>query len=147
GEAVAANGGLGAVLRLADGSGIEMRSQSELSLERADDGVRVQLNKGSVIVNAAKQASGRHLYVHTKDVNVAVAGTVFLVNAATEGSRVAVIEGEVHVQHGATQQKLNSGEQVSTSPSLAARPVREEIAWSRHAESHLALFEESLAQA
>ena len=38
-ETVRSNGGAGAVLALADGSHVEMRSQSELSLERADDGV------------------------------------------------------------------------------------------------------------
>ena len=81
----------GGGLVLSDGSQVEMRAQSELVLERADDGVRIRLNKGSVIVNAAKQHG--HLYVQTKDVTVSVVGTVFVVQAEEEGSRVAVIEG------------------------------------------------------
>jgi uncharacterized protein (TIGR03435 family) len=144
-ETVRSNGGNGAVLALTDGSRVEMRSQSELSLERADDGTRIRLNTGGIIVNAAKQRDG-HLYVQTKDVTVAVVGTVFVVNAENEGSRVAVIEGEVRVQEdkgdkGRIETKLRPGEQVSTSPNLAVRPVREEIAWSRFADAHLAILD------
>ena len=91
GDIVRASGGAGEVLALADGSRVEMRSQSELSIERANDGVRIRLNKGSVIVSAAKQGAG-HLYVQTKDVTVSVVGTVFLVNSEEAGSRVAVIQ-------------------------------------------------------
>jgi ferric-dicitrate binding protein FerR (iron transport regulator) len=80
-EIVRSDGGSGATLVLADGSRVEMRSQSELSLERADGGVRIRLNRGGVIVNAAKQRAGRHLYVQTKDMTVSVVGTIFLVNA------------------------------------------------------------------
>src|SRR5262245_2500166 len=38
----------GAVLALADESRIEMRSNSALSLERADDGIRIHLNDGGI---------------------------------------------------------------------------------------------------
>src|SRR5262249_33890083 len=78
----------GATLKLIDGSLVEMRAYSELSLERADDGVRIRLKKGGVIVNAAKQGAG-HLYVRTKDVDVSVVGTVFFVSAEETGSSVA----------------------------------------------------------
>ena len=135
------------MLALADGSRVEMRSQSELSLDRADDGVRIRLGTGSIIVNAAKQPSG-HLYVQTKDMTVSVVGTIFLVNAETDGSRVAVIEGEVRVREGTNDTKLRPGEQVSTSRALGARPVKEEIAWSRQADAHLAIlaaFEKGMA--
>jgi uncharacterized protein (TIGR03435 family) len=84
-----------------------------------DDGVRIHLNRGGIMVNAAKQSS-RRLYVQTKDMTVSVTGTLFLVNAEEEGSRVAVVQGEVEVQHGATVQKLMPGEQVVTNPSMPA---------------------------
>jgi uncharacterized protein (TIGR03435 family) len=118
-----------------------MRSQSELSLERADDGIRIRLRSGSIIVNAAKQRTG-HLYVQTKDMTVSVVGTIFLVNAENEGSSVAVIEGEVRVREtkGTIETKLRPGEQVSSNPALLTRPVKEEIAWSRNAEAHLAIL-------
>lgn len=140
GDTIRTNGGAGAMLALADDSRVEMRAQSELLLERAEDGVRIRLNRGGIIVSAATQRSG-HLYVQTREMTVAVVGTVFLVNAAEDGSRVAVIEGEVRVREGALEKRLRPGEQVSTSPVLAARPLREEIAWSRHADAHLAILE------
>jgi uncharacterized protein (TIGR03435 family) len=141
GETVRSNNVAGSTLVLADKSRIEMRSGSELSLERADDGVRIRLAKGDVIVNAARQHG--HLYVQTKDVNVTVTGTVFLVHAEEEGSRVGVIQGEVRVQQGATKTTLLPGEQVMTKPLMAWQPVSEEISWSRKAEAHLALLQQS----
>ena len=129
GDTVRSNGGRGGTFVLADGSRVEMRSQSELSLERADDGVRIRLHRGGIIVNAAKQRTG-HLYVQTRDVTVSVVGTIFLVNAGEEGSRVAVIEGEVRVQQGGTEQTLRPGDQVATNPQMPSPPVIEEIAWS-----------------
>jgi uncharacterized protein (TIGR03435 family) len=140
GDVVRSNGGAGAMLALADGSRVEMRSQSELSLERADDGVRIRLGTGGIIVNAATQQSGR-LYVQTKDMTVAVVGTVFVVNAAEDGSRVAVIEGEVSVREGSAETTLRPGQQVSTNRTLEARSVAEEIAWSRHANAYLSILE------
>ena len=130
----------GAVLALSDGSRIEMRSHTELSIERADDGMRIRLQRGGIIVNAAKQRTG-HLYVHTKDVTVSVVGTVFLVNADERGSRVAVIEGEVRVQEGGTEKTLLPGEQVATNAQLPS-PVRESIAWSRNAAALTALLQQ-----
>jgi uncharacterized protein (TIGR03435 family) len=86
-----------------------------------------------VIINAGKQAAG-HLYVQTKDLTVSVVGTVFLVNAEEEGSRVAVIEGEVKVQQGKSAKSLLPGEQLSTNPQMEKLPVKEDISWSREAE-------------
>jgi uncharacterized protein (TIGR03435 family) len=146
GETIRANGGGGSVIELADGSRVEMRSQTDLSLERDDDDIRLRLSKGGVIVNAARQRSG-HLFVITKDVSVSVVGTVFLVNAEEEGSRVAVIEGEVRVETKKTAEKLLPGQQVATNPAMESRPVREEISWSRNIEEHLALLQVSAASA
>jgi uncharacterized protein (TIGR03435 family) len=126
---------------LPDGSRVEMRSKSELSLEHARDGLRIRLNRGGVIVNAAKQRG--HLQVQTKDLTVLVVGTVFLVNAEEEGSRVAVIQGQVDVQQGMRTQQLLPGEQVATDPGMPASSVGEEISWSRNARAHLALLEQS----
>jgi uncharacterized protein (TIGR03435 family) len=145
GEVVRANGGAGIALKLPDGSRIEMRSKSELFWERANDGLRIHLKQGSVIVNAAKQRTG-HLYVQTKDVTVSVVGTVFLVNAEEEGSRVSVIEGEVRVQQGNLETKLRPGEHVSTALKPEPRAVKEEIEWSPKAEEHLALLQQSAGQ-
>jgi ferric-dicitrate binding protein FerR (iron transport regulator) len=56
----------GAQLVLADGSRVEMRAQSALALERVDDGLRIRLSRGGIIVHAARQRAG-HLYVQTDD--------------------------------------------------------------------------------
>jgi uncharacterized protein (TIGR03435 family) len=146
------DGRTGSTLVLPDGSRVEMRGhgglglglhvRTELSFERATDGLRIRLNEGSILVSAAKQRTG-HLYVKTKDVAVSVVGTVFLVNAEQQGSRVAVIEGEVHVQKGATTERLLPGEQVATSSLMGARSLIEEISWSRNAEEHFAMLQQS----
>jgi len=146
GEVLRAGVGASAVLALADGSRVEMREQTELSLEPAADGVRIRLNKGGVIVNAAKQRAG-HLYVQTREVTVSVVGTVFLVNAEEEGSRVAVIEGEVRVLQGAMTKNLLPGEQLTTNPRMEQMQVQDELSWSRHAEGHVALLQQGTAPA
>ncbi len=142
GPTIRSNGDGGAVLALADGSRVEMRSQTELSLERASDGVRIRLSNGGIIVDAATRTTG-HLYVHTKDVTVSVVGTVFLVNADERGSRVAGIEGEVRVQQGGNEKTLLPGEQVATNPQLPPPPVGESIAWSRNAAALTALLQQA----
>jgi len=144
GETVRSNRVAGAVLALLDGSRVEMRSSSELAVERAVDGIRIRLHRGGIIVNAAKQRTG-HLYVQTKDMTVSVVGTVFLVNADPQGSRVAVIEGEVSVQQGNTEQSLLPGDQVATHQEGSSPPVVEEIAWSRNLEAHAVKLKEQLA--
>jgi uncharacterized protein (TIGR03435 family) len=143
GETVRSDGTKGTTLRLADGSRVEMRSNSELVLEKAFDGVRIRLSHGSVIVDAAKQSAGHHLYVQTKDMTVSVVGTIFVVNAEEKGSRVAVIEGQIRVQQGGQIQSLLPGEQLSTNPKLETLPVKEEITWSQKAETHIALLEQA----
>jgi Ca-activated chloride channel homolog len=142
GDVIRSSGIAGAVITLADGSRVEMRTASEISLKPAADGVQISLGSGSVIVNAAKQRSG-HLYVQTRDCTVSVVGTVFLVTADAVGSRVAVIQGEVHVQHGPTLNALLPGQQITTAASMKNFPVAEEISWSRFAAAHLMLLKES----
>ena len=86
-----------------------MRGQSELELESANDGVRVRLSSGSILVTAAKQRGG-HLYVETPDTIVSVVGTVFLVERTSLGTRVGVCEGEVEVaRQGLELRKLIPG--------------------------------------
>ena len=124
--------GSGAVLELADGSRIELAERSELGLGRRWDGIVLALERGRVIVEAAEQRRG-HLYVETGDCRVSVVGTIFSVNHGAKGSRVSVIEGEVHVQQGAELAVLLPGQQMATGHRLAAVAVADEISWSRDA--------------
>ena len=86
----------GAVVRLGDGTTVEMSERAGMSITAGRNDLSIRLDRGSVIVQAAKRRSG-HLYVITKDCRVSVTGTVFDVNSGIKGSRVSVIEGEVRV--------------------------------------------------
>jgi hypothetical protein len=131
----------GAVVRLGDGSRVEMRERSALSVSRSGRDSTLHLAQGSIIVQAAKRPAG-HLYVATRDCRVAVTGTVFSVNSGVKGSRVAVVEGRVQVTQGNREKVLGPGEQYASNASMSPVPLREEIAWSRNAGQHLALLKE-----
>jgi len=122
----------GATLRLRDGSIVEMRERSGLSTSEAGDGITVHLDRGSVIVQAAKRRSG-HFYVATADCRVAVTGTIFGVSSGVKGSRVSVLEGEVRVSHENQEKVLHPGEQTSTSDNLDPVSLNEDLGWSHNA--------------
>ena len=131
----------GAMLRLADGSMIEMDERSELQLRASRRGTTIDLARGNIIVHAADQGSGR-LFVATNDCEVAVKGTIFAVNHGLKGSRVSVIEGEVEVSEGSASALLRPGDQITTGHRLRRVPLEEEISWSRDAAKHKALLRE-----
>ena len=130
-----------AVVRLNDGSLIEMRQRSELRIEESRRGTTIQLERGSVIVQAAKQRR-RQLYVATEDCLVSVTGTIFSVDHGTKGSRVSVIEGEVRVAFSGEETVLRPGQQVATHAHLDGVLVSDEISWSRDADHYLSLLAE-----
>ncbi len=121
-----------AVVRLEDGSLIEMRDRSELYLTKNGNGTTIHLSRGSIFVEAAKQRQGK-LFVESGDSLVSVTGTVFSVNNGTKGSRVSVVEGSVNLNHAGSDRVLKAGDQVTTNPAIAMIPVKDEVAWSRNA--------------
>lgn len=143
-EGVRTAKGSTALVRMADGSLIEMGERAGFALDASRKGNTIQLERGKIIVQAAKQRD-RHLYVATRDAMVSVVGTIFSVNSGTKGSRVSVIEGEVHVEQGERESVLRPGNQVATHASVEAVPVREEVAWSRNAKQYEALLAELTA--
>lgn len=127
-----------AVVRLEDGSLVEMGERAGVAVTRGWRGTTIHLDGGQVIVQAAKQR-GR-LYLATDDCLVSVKGTIFSVNHGIKGSRVSVIEGLVRVSYGDRTAELRPGEEATSNPSVTKVPIKNEIEWSKDAAKYLALL-------
>ena len=68
----------GAVVKLRDGSELELAARTEFDVVGGWKGDSVRLNRGNIIIRASDQGSGR-LRVLTGDCDVAVKGTIFSV--------------------------------------------------------------------
>ncbi len=141
GELLRTSAGSRAMVRLADGSRVEMNERAEFRVAANRRNTTIRLQRGSVIVQAAHRSYG-HLYVTTPDCRVAVTGTVFSVNSGLKGSRVAVIEGNVNVGYGGHASMLHAGDEATTSSELGQVPIQQEISWSGDREHYLALLAE-----
>ncbi|MGD0097812.1 MAG: FecR domain-containing protein [Terracidiphilus sp.] len=141
GDHLRTSGGAHAVLRLADGSTVEINERSTLGVGARGQNMTITLDKGAVIVQASKREFG-HLYVKTPDCRVAVTGTVFSVNSGIKGSRVAVLQGSVQVVHAGIDSLIQAGDQVATSDNLGSAPVDQQISWSHDREKYLPLLAE-----
>lgn len=138
GEIVRTGQGAHAVLRLADGSTVDVNERTELSATAVWSGTSIHLKRGDVIVQAAKQRRG-HLRVLTRDSIASVKGTVFAVSAGLGGSVVSVVEGSVAVSQPGTDVLLTPGQQAASNLALTSS-VAQAVAWSPDAEQYLALL-------
>jgi hypothetical protein len=143
-DAVRTTGNGGALVMMDDGSRVEMRDRTELTVANRRDGSTVRLAGGAIIVEASPQGSG-HLDVRTDDCLVAVKGTIFAVNTGTKGSRVSVVEGAVRVAADGRESLLKPGDQMTTSNAVTAVSVDDEIAWSKDAPRYVQLLNELAA--
>jgi hypothetical protein len=139
GEIVRTAAGGRAVLRLMDGSLVEVNERTELSVRAAWSGQSVVLERGDVIVQAAKQRRG-HLRVATRDSIASVKGTIFAVSTGSGGTLVSVVEGKVAVSQPGKEKLLERGAQSSSNESLGAVPVREAVSWSADADKYYTLL-------
>jgi hypothetical protein len=139
GDRLRTSGGSHAVLRLSDGSTVEVNERTALEVGARGRNMTVSLDGGDVIVEAAHRTSG-HLYVRTPDCRVAVTGTVFTVNAGLKGSRVAVLQGAVQVTHSGIHSMLKPGDQVTTSDNLAPEPLEQQVSWSPEREKYIGIL-------
>jgi len=133
--------GSSAVIRLADGSSVEMNQRSDLWVSRGWRGATIHLERGNIIVQAALQRRGS-LDVSTRDCLVSVKGTVFAVDRGMKGSRVSVLKGAVRVEHAGKAELLEPGQQLETESSLTPVPIAEDISWSHNSGEYLALLAE-----
>ena len=145
GERIRTAKGAAALVKLPDGTRIEMRERAEFSVTDNPAGVTINLDRGQVIVQAAKQRE-RKLFVQTDDSLVSVKGTIFSVNSGTKGSRVSVIEGEVHVDHAGRNDVLLPGQQVTTHESIDRVAIKDEIAWSQDKSRYYEMLDAVRAQ-
>lgn len=139
GDHLRTSGGAHTVLRLSDGSTVEINERSVLGVGARGHNMTIALDNGAVIVQAARRDSG-HLYVKTPDCRIAVTGTVFSVNSGIKGSRVGVLQGSVHVVHAGMDSLIHAGEQIATNDNLSPAPVEQQISWSQDRDKYLALL-------
>jgi ferric-dicitrate binding protein FerR (iron transport regulator) len=137
-ESVRTGPGAHAVLRLTDGSTVDVNERTELFVTAAWSGQSIHLQRGDIIVQAAKQRRGR-LQVLTRDSIASVKGTVFAVSAGMGGSVVSVVEGSVAVDQPGKEVLLSPGEQAASMPALQTS-VAQAVSWSPEAEYYLELL-------
>jgi len=137
-ETVRTAHGSHARLRLADGSLVDLNESTELALDSAWSGQSIQLKRGDIIVQAAKQRHGS-LRVRTRDSLTSVKGTVFAVSSGLSGTLVSVVEGSVAVTYSGEEVLLSPGEQESTNP-LIESSVEQAVSWSPDAESYISML-------
>jgi hypothetical protein len=137
-ESVRTGPGAHAVLRLADGSMVDVNERTEMFVTAAWSGQAIHLQRGDIIVRAAKQRRG-HLRVLTRDSIASVKGTVFAVSAGMGGSVVSVVEGSVAVNQPGRDVLLRPGEQAASNPALATS-IEEAVAWSPSAGEYLEIL-------
>lgn len=138
--------GSSAVVRLPDGSLIEMNERAELNISAAYSGSTIHLDRGNIVVQAAKQKRGT-LKVSTRESTVAVKGTIFAVAAGLRGTQVAVVEGHVVVQQSSgtsagIKEDLLPGQVTASDASLKATTVAQQVAWSKDYAKYFAMMGE-----
>jgi len=138
GENIRTNEYASATFKLPDGSRVEMRSKTELSLESAKDGVRIRLKKGAVVVDSAGQSWGSRVYVQTDTVTASALASGFLVNVEDPGTRVASLWGVIRVEQGDRVTTLQPAEQTATAASMKKVSISDAIGWSRNASTYIA---------
>jgi hypothetical protein len=127
-----------AILRLADGSRVEINERTEVSVHAAWSGKVIRLQRGDIIVQAAKQHRG-YLRVQTRDAVASVKGTIFSVSAGLSGSQVSVLEGAVAVAQAGSEVFLKPGEQTASNSALISS-IRDRFSWSLNAGNYASIL-------
>jgi transmembrane sensor len=108
-------------IALADGSLVQLNTNSELRIELKDNERRIVLERGEARFTVAKDPK-RPFVVKTPQATVRALGTVFNVQIAAQGTDVAVLEGHVEV---ATKAQDASRTAESESPAALAKRLQD----------------------
>jgi transmembrane sensor len=116
-------------IQLADGSTIELNSQSSVQVRLAEHRRDVMLLEGQALFRVAKDRS-RPFVVHAGDAEVRAVGTEFDVYRKQGGTVVTVVEGRVETndESGAPPILLSAGEQLTVAPHMVTKPMRTDTA-------------------
>jgi hypothetical protein len=129
-----------AILRLVNGSEVEIGERSDISLSRGWRGTTVNLKQGRLIADA-NDTSQRAFYVSAGEMSVPVRSALLSLDRGAKGSRVAIARGSARIAYGQDFRDLAAGEQFATN-GLAAVPIASQFDWSANAAAHLALLGE-----
>ncbi|MBC3347076.1 FecR family protein [Pseudomonas sp. SWRI196] len=123
------------VLRLADGTLINLNTHSALDVRFDDKQRRIVLQEGEILVETGHN-DPRPFIVETREGNMRALGTRFLVKREAEGTRLSVLKSAVaaHPQATDEEQILREGQQVlmrrdGLGPTMALSPGAD--AWTR----------------
>jgi transmembrane sensor len=116
-------------IQLADGSTIELNSQSSVQVRLAEHRRDVSLLEGQALFRVAKDRS-RPFVVRAGDAEVRAVGTEFDVYRKQSATVVTVVEGRVETndESGAPPILLSAGEQLTVTPHMVAKPMRADTA-------------------
>jgi transmembrane sensor len=133
------------LIRLADGSTLELNARSNVRIHYSESERGVELSEGQLLARVARDAK-RPFVVRSGDAEVRAVGTVFDVYRKASGTTVTVVEGTVAValprrairprlEGGApavtstsVPLMLQAGEQIRVTPSAPAEPIKADIA-------------------
>lgn len=148
GESLRTARGARALVRLSDGSTIEMRERSEFGFAINGTNPTLDIARGGIIVDSATR-KGRtgadQIVVKSGQARATVGGTIFSIEHGTKGDRFSVIDGEVHVDQSGDRRTLQPGDQMTTHLSIERVPIRQEVAWSRNAARYNQMLDEVAA--
>lgn len=97
--------------RLDDGSELQLESGSAVDLHFDPSQRRVQLLRGEILVNVAKDAQ-RPFYVDTPQGSIRALGTRFIVQRSGDATQVTMLESSTRIDSAGQQQVLGPGQRL-----------------------------------
>jgi len=104
------------VLQLADGSTVELKDRSEVSIDRSGRDTTIHLDVETLSFRL--QAKIRTIVCRNRRCAGVGHGTIFSVGSGLKGSIVSVVQGDVQLDHAGNDRLLHAGEQGVTNPAL-----------------------------